>query len=86
VYCSVNVPASVPDIPDGARVWLSAAVEGRKNIPDRFVQLLSSCWRAALEQKLGISLPLINFNNDSNVLDEVVFDKLNPRGHRKPRR
>jgi hypothetical protein len=86
VYCSVNVPASVPDIPDGARVWLSAAVEGRKSIPDRFVQLLSSCWRAALEQKLGISLPLINFNNDSNVLDEVVFDKLNPRGHRKPRR
>jgi hypothetical protein len=83
VYCSVNVPASVPDVPDGARVWLSAAVEGRKTIPDRFVQLLSSCWVATLEQKLGISLPPINIDNDPKVLNEVVFDKVNAKGHRK---
>ncbi len=79
LYCSVNVPASVPGIPDGARVWLPATVEGRKKIPDSFLQLLQSCWGDTLEQKLGIRIPLVKFNNDPNVLDEVVFDKLSPR-------
>ena len=36
LYCSVNVPASVPGIPDGARIWLPATVEGRRKISDSF--------------------------------------------------
>jgi hypothetical protein len=79
LYCSVNVPASVPGNPDGARIWLSATVMGRKKIPDSFLQLLQSCWGDTFEQKLGFRLPVVKFNNDPSVLDDVVFDKLNPK-------
>jgi hypothetical protein len=79
LYCSVNVPASVPGIPDGARIWLPATVEGRRKISDSFLQLLQSCWRDTLKQKLGFRFPLLKFNNNPKVLDDVVFDKLDPR-------
>jgi hypothetical protein len=86
VYCSVNVPASVPGIPDGARPWVPASVEGRKSMPNGFVHRLSHFWRTTLERKLGITLPVITFDMDLNVLDEVVFDKVDPKEHHKRRR
>ncbi len=79
IYCSVNVAATVPGIPDGARIWLSATVQGRRSASDTFLKLLQSCWGSVLEQKLGFRLPTVKFDNDRNNLDEVVFDNVDPR-------
>lgn len=83
IYCSVNVPASVPNIPDGARIWFPASVQHRKKIPDPFRQLLQSCWANVLEHKLGFKLPIIHCDGEPTLIDEVVFDKTELRGRSK---
>jgi hypothetical protein len=79
VYCSVNVPANIPNIDGGARVWFTATVEGRQKIAPTFLQLLQSCWTALLEEKLKIKMPILKFDGAPNIVDDVVFDKIDPR-------
>jgi hypothetical protein len=82
VYCSVNVPANIPSIDGGARVWFQATIEGRQKISPNFLQLLQSCWAALLEEKLKIKMPLIKFDGPSKIVDDVVFEKIDPRVRR----
>ena len=49
-----------------------------------FIQLLESCWRSTLEYRLGFKLPAIYCDSEPTVLDEVVFDKGDPRVRRTP--